>query len=144
MQANPTDKEKAIIEEMRSITTMERGKLTKAYRTRPAPDGKGSIRLGPYYKLQAWENDRNCTRYVTVDEVPALERDLANHKCFKELSKSFEDSVVARTRALRAQEKDRKDSESLDDADSKKNSGRKRGLRNSSKPKASSPKPSRD
>lgn len=91
----------AILTEMARLTTMERGTLSEEYRTRPAPDGEGTVRLGPYYKLQVWENGGNVSRRVPAAEVPTLQEDLANHQRFIELANAFVDESVARARALR-------------------------------------------
>ena len=103
MKENQELQTNSIIEQIASITSMERGKLSEVYRSRPAPDGAGTIQLGPYYKLQTWENGRNLTRHVPGEKVAALKEDLANHKRFTELSAAFEDTVIAHTRALRDQ-----------------------------------------
>lgn len=140
MKENQASETKSILEQLASITSMERGKLTEVYRTRPAPDGTGTIRIGPYYKLQAWENGRNITRHVPAGEVPALKEDLANHQRFTELSASYENAVITQTRIRRLRSKKQ---EHADDAKGKKNSTKKRVSRGSGRPKPSSPKPGR-
>jgi hypothetical protein len=135
---NQAPQTKSILKQIASITRMERGKLSEVYRTRPAPDGAGTIRLGPYYKLQTWENGRNLTRHVPTGKVPSLKEDLANHKRFTELSAAFEDAVIARTRALRDRSPDPIHAE---DTAAKKNSATKRVSKGSRKPKSSSRKP---
>ena len=84
-QTTPPDI-KAILTEMAALTTMERGKLTAEYRRRPASAGTDAGKLGPYYKLQAWEEGRNASRRVAPQEVPALQEDLANHERFTQLA----------------------------------------------------------
>lgn len=140
MKGNQASEIESILKQIASINSMERGKLTEVYRTRPAPDGSGIVRLGPYYKLQAWENGRNVTRHVPAGEVPSLREDLANHQRFTELSASFENAVIARTRTRRLRSKEQKDA---DGSTAKKNSGKKRVRKGSTKPKPSSPKPKR-
>jgi hypothetical protein len=125
-----------ILNQISSIQSMERGKLTSFYRTRPALQGGGTVRLGPYYKLQAWENKHNCTRHIPAAEVDELKQDLDNHKEFKKLVATLEQSIIDKTRARRGG-----DSVSLQE--SKKNSTTKRSLKNTAKPKRSSSKPKR-
>ena len=93
-----------ILQEMNSLTRMERGKLCCQSR------GPGSP---PFYKLQCWQQGRNHTRYVPADEVPALQQALAGHQRFQELAEEFVTLTVAQTRQEAA-------------ADRKKNSRRSR------------------
>ena len=108
---------KTIIEDLASITRMERGKLTSEYRTRPNPDGNGDIVRGPYFKLQAREDGKNNSRRVPTKEVSILEDDLKNHKKFKDLVFLLENTIISNTRLIRADEMKR-----LPEEDSKKNS----------------------
>ena len=43
------DQRKEILAELDDITTMERSTLVEKYRERPAPDGQGTVRLGPHF-----------------------------------------------------------------------------------------------
>jgi hypothetical protein len=137
---NQASQTKSILEQIASITSMERGKLSEVYRSRPAAHGTRTIQLGPYHKLQTWENGRNLTRHVPAAEVAALKEDLANHKRFTELSAAFEEVVIARTRALRDQSPD---PNHADATAAKKNSTKKRATKGSAKPRGSSRKPKR-
>jgi hypothetical protein len=110
---------KAILAEMATLTTMERGKLTAEYRSRPASDGTGPVKSGPYYKLQAWEKGRNASRRVPLEAVPALQEDLANHERFTQLADAFVEQTIARTRTLR------RSAELPEDAPAKKNSAKR-------------------
>jgi len=78
-----------ILQEMQSITRMERGKLCAQSR------GPGSP---TFHKLQAWHAGKNATRYVPADEVPALKEALANHQRFQALAAEFADLTIAQTR----------------------------------------------
>lgn len=127
---------KAILTEMATLTTMERGTLSEEYRTRPASDGSGSIRLGPYYKLQVWEHGRNASRRVPAPQVPALQQDLANHERFTELADSFVEETIALTRRQRGTGTGAEDT-----ATAKKNSAKKQKANAVRKPKPSSRKP---
>ncbi len=126
-----------ILEQIASIRSMERGKLTEFHRTRRAADGSGTVRLGPYHKLQAWENGGNHTRHIPASEVPGLKRDLANHKEFKQLVGTLEKTIIEDTRASKAGTGGR----AADARDAKKNSANKRVSKSTAKPKTSSPKP---
>jgi len=126
-----------ILERLSSIRSMERGKLTEYHRTRPAAKGKGTVRLGPYHKLQTWENGANRTRHIPAPQVAGLKRDLENHKEFKRLATSLEESIIAATRARRAGE-----GSALHE--SKKNSATRHSPKNTAKPRSSSPKPGKD
>lgn len=126
---------RSIIEELSSITRMERGKLTSEYRKRLDPDGNGEIVKGPYWKLQARENGKNNSRRIPLKEVPILQSDLESHKKFKNLVSALEEEIISNTRPMRADEVAR-----LSSDHSKKNSTSKRNLKNTRKQKTSSPK----
>lgn len=85
-----------ILQEMNSITRMERGKLSVQH------PRAGS----PFHKLQSWCHGKNQTRYVPAQEVPALQEALAGHERFQRLAEEFVDLTVAATR--RERETDRK------------------------------------
>lgn len=78
-----------ILEEINSITRMERGKLcTQSH-------GPGTV---AFHKLQCWHQGKNHTRYVPADEVPALQEALAGHERFQRLAQEFADLTIAMTR----------------------------------------------
>ena len=86
--ANPKpnqNRREAILEELASLTSIERGSLSEEFRERPAPDGQGMIRKGPYFKIQLWENKRNRSRRVPAREVPLLRTHLKNGERFNQL-----------------------------------------------------------
>jgi hypothetical protein len=130
----------SFINQIAAITTMERGKLSEEYRTRPASTGKGTIRLGPYYKLQAWEQGHNVSRRVPVDEVPALKEQLANFERFNELTNTLAEEIITRTRVQRRSASN--NTEALA-ASAKKNSTKKPAAKGIAKRKPSSRKPKR-
>ena len=74
------------------IRLMERGKLS----TYSFP-GR-SAEAGPYYKLQCWENGKNCTRYIRPEQVPLLKEALAGQARFEELTHQYAQLVIAETR----------------------------------------------
>lgn len=140
MQENQSDDIRVLLDEMASIPTMERGKLTAEYRTRPSEDGSGTLRLGPYYKYQVWEDGRNVTRRIPAEQAGVLEADIANYNHFKELSAEVAEIVIQRTRALREESLDPDDA---DHTTAKKNSTKKPVSKGSRKPKPSLRKPKR-
>ena len=76
---NPQRREQ-ILQEMNTLTRMERGKLCLQSR------GPGTT---PFYKLQSWHQGKNHTRYVPADHVPAVKEALAGHQRFQELALEF-------------------------------------------------------
>jgi hypothetical protein len=43
---------------------MQSGSLAEEWRERPGPPGEPPVRLGPYFKHQAWHDGRNVSRRV--------------------------------------------------------------------------------
>ena len=68
---------------------MERGKLSVL---RESSDG-------PFYKLQAWENGRNVTRYIPRDQATAVQEALQGYEQFQELTEEYAQQVIDKTRA---------------------------------------------
>ena len=137
MDSNAPQTTQLLLDQIAAITTMERGKLTAEYRTRPSTKGAGPTRLGPYYKLQARENGRNASRRVPAAEVPALKEDLATHERFRALTTAFSEETIASTRALR-RKSPASDEEATEVVAAKKNSAKKPPAKGSAKPKPSS------
>lgn len=77
-----------ILDEMASITRMERGKLSPFSRGPGAPT---------YFKLQCWTDQKNCTRYVPAHEVDWVRSALAGHDRFQALAAEFVDLTVSAT-----------------------------------------------
>ena len=86
-----------ILQEMNSITRMERGKLCVQQ------PRAGSA---PFHKLQSWCHGKNQTRYVPAQEVTTIQEALAGHARFQRLAEEFVDLTVAATH--QEQEADRK------------------------------------
>ncbi|SRR6266496_30164 len=78
-----------LVEQVAQIPQMERGKLSVM---RHGSDGA-------YYKLQAWENGKNHSRYVARDQVPAVKAALAGYQQFQELTAHYAQHVITKTRA---------------------------------------------
>lgn len=85
---------------MNSITRMERGKLC------PLSRGPGSR---TFYRLQVWHEGKNSTRYVPLDEVPALKEALAQHQRFQNLASEFAELTITMTRQATAEDSKKKD-----------------------------------
>ena len=85
----------------------------------------GKVKVGPYFKHQIWEAGGNRSRRVPSEETPQLRQDIENYKRFAELSDSYVNLAIERSRARRSQAK------AGADPDAKKN------FRNKPKPKAS-------
>jgi hypothetical protein len=85
-----------LLDKIAQIQRMERGKLTLM---RQGPQG-------PYYKLQAWENGRNLSRYVPRDQAATVQEALDGYQQFAQLTEQYAQAVIAQTRAeLAAQSK---------------------------------------
>ena len=88
---NPPDKTQ-ILQQIAAIATMERGKLSAyAFKERPGASG-------PYHKLQYWRDGKNHTRYVSAEELPAVEAALAGHSQYRQLTEQYADLIIAETR----------------------------------------------
>lgn len=130
-----------LLAQLASITTMQRGTLGEEHRERPAPEGKGMVRRGPYFKHQCWEGGRNRSRRVPADEVPLLREDLANAQRFDALTEQLAELNITHTRVLRTAQQDETKLDGL--AAGKKNSRPNALPKGMAKPKASSPKRAR-
>jgi hypothetical protein len=95
MTMTPLQRRQAILEEINTITRMERGKLC----TQTAGPG-----AAPFHKLQCWHQGKNHTRYVPAAEVPAVQAALAEHQRFQTLADEFVELTVALTRAEHAED----------------------------------------
>lgn len=126
-------KREELLAELGEITTMERGALNEEYRERPAPDGKGTVRNGPYYKHQHWEGGRNRSRRVKEEEVSQLKGDLEAGKRFDRLVEALASLAIAEGR-----EKRETAQPGGNPAGSKKNSATKCSGKGTAKPKRSS------
>lgn len=85
-----------LLHQIAQIHRMERGKLTVM---RQGPQG-------PYYKLQAWEDGRNSSRYVSRDQAAAVQEALEGYQRFRELTEQYAQGIIHQTRAeLAAQSK---------------------------------------
>ena len=81
-----------LLEQIAAIPVMERGKLSRySFKDR-------SNASGPYHKLQRWQDGKNHTRYVSADELPAVQTALAGYAQFQQLTGQYADLVIEQTR----------------------------------------------
>ena len=134
-KTSPSDSQReAIFAELASLHWIERGSLTEEYRERPAPDGKGISRKGPYFKHQCWENGRNRSRRVPIEEVPLLRDDLEKGRRFDQLVDNLASLAITEGRERRAA----KQAGQKPESDAKKNSAKRASAKDTAKPKPSS------
>jgi len=67
---------------------MERGKLSILRETS----------AGTAYKLQAWENGKNLSRYVPPEQAPAVREALAGYQLFESLTGAYAQLKIQETR----------------------------------------------
>lgn len=94
----------ALLDQIASITTMRPGSLAEEYREHPAVGGHGTVRHGPYYKHQLWQDGRNVSRRVPVAEAATLKLDIENARCFRQLTDELAQLNIEYTLTLRATE----------------------------------------
>ncbi len=138
--SDPRQRE-ALLAQLGSITTLERGTLAEEFRERPAPEGGGTVRLGPYYKHQCWEGGRNCSRRVPAAEVGRLRQDLQNGEEFDQITTRLAEIAIARGRQERAAAGSAPPPDTAAGSaapESKKNSTRRRSRKGTARPKPSS------
>lgn len=98
---NKSTRETALIN-LAKITAMERGTLTEEYREQPSADGNGSVRRGPYFKHQCWEDGRNRSVRVPVAQAPQLREDINNGLRFDQLTAQLAQMAIEQGRAQRS------------------------------------------
>lgn len=92
-----TRKARLLLERMKNIEYMERGKLCPM-------TGR------PYYNHQTWQDGRNVVRYVPDSEVQELQRAIDGYALFQRLAEQYADEIIRITRAKQKKEKrNRKD-----------------------------------
>ena len=74
-----------LLEQIAAIPAMERGKLS-------------AHSSGRHQKLQCWQEGKNHTRHVPVDELPALQNALAGYAQYQQLTGQYADLVIQETR----------------------------------------------
>ena len=131
----------ALLAQLTSLTTMERGTLSEEYREQPARDGSGTIRLGPYFKHQCWEQGRNRTARVPAPCVEMLREDLENAQRFDQLTAQLAELAIEESRERRAALSAK--TEDAAGRSAKKNSGRNVSRKDTARRKPSSPRSGR-
>jgi hypothetical protein len=86
-----------LLREMSLIERMEFGSLAEEYREAKGSGGE-TVRNGPYYKHQKWEEGRNRSRRVPAQEAKALSEAVEGRQRFESLSAEFIELTVASTR----------------------------------------------
>lgn len=97
----PPKSRPALLDELASLTSIERGSLVEEFRQRAAPDGSDPIIRGPYFKHQVWAEGKNQSSRVPAHEVDALRQDLENGKRFAQVTAELADLAIAQSRELR-------------------------------------------
>lgn len=140
-KSNSDLQREALLTELASLTSMERGTLTEEYREHPAPDGPGTVRLGPYFKHQCWEKGRNRSTRVPPQCVEILREDLQNAQRFDQLTARLAELATEESRARRATLGAQNGEAAT--AGAKKNSGSNVSRKDTAKRKPSSPRSAR-
>lgn len=81
-----------ILQQIAAIPAMERGKLS------PYTFNDRSPRAIPHQKLQTWEEGKNHTRFVSPEEVPAVQAALEGFGQYQQLTREYAELVIAETR----------------------------------------------
>jgi hypothetical protein len=126
----------ATLAKLADITAIERGTLTEEYRERPAPDGSGTVRRGPYFKHQCWENGKNRSARIPSGQVAQVREQIENGHRFDELTSTLEQLAIEEGRSQRVVPSEM---QAAADIESKKNSTRSVSRKDTGKPKRSSP-----
>lgn len=134
MPSTPNPNRQATLAEIASLTTIERGALTEEYREQPSPDGHGTVRRGPYFKHQCWENGRNRSVRVPSEQVAQLRQDIENGRRFDVLTEHLANLAIEQGRAQRAAH----DAAVATHIAAKKNSRRSASRKDTGKPRPSS------
>jgi hypothetical protein len=134
MAPTPNPNRQATLAELAALTTLERGTLTEEYREPPSPDGHGTVRRGPYFKHQCWENGRNRSVRVPSEQVAQLRQDIENGQRFDVLTEHLAHLAIEQGRAQRAAH----GATAATDITAKKNSRRSASRKDTAKPKPSS------
>lgn len=82
---------KKILEQIRQIEKMERGKL--------CPMGGGR-----YYNHQTWLDGRNVVQYVSAKQVDSIQEAIEGYQRYMELTQTYAELIIQRTRRRRAKD----------------------------------------
>jgi hypothetical protein len=135
---SPTASRQTLLDELASLTSIERGSLCEEYRMKPSVGAAPSTKLGPYFKLQSWVDNKNLSARIPAIEVPLLRQDLENGQRFSAITATLADMAISESRANRkALSPAAADAEALDLV-AKKNSSKNASKKGIAKPKRSS------
>jgi hypothetical protein len=90
---NPSLSPAQILAQIAQIQSMELGKLCEYRHATRSPQA------GSYFKLQIWQEGKNCTRHVRPEELPALREAIEGYARFRSLADQYAQLIVAQTRA---------------------------------------------
>jgi len=93
---NYETRRRELLKEMAQIDCMEKGRLSEEYRERH--ESGRSVRLGPYYKYQRWEDGRNVSRRVPTAEAERLRVAVDGYHRFRELADEYAQITIEMTR----------------------------------------------
>ena len=135
----PTSSRQALLDELATLTTIERGALFEEYRLKPSVGADPPVRLGPYFKLQSWVLNKNHSARIPAIEVPLLRQDLANGDRFVAITSALADLAIAESRANRKALTPATTEAAANDLTAKKNSTNNASKKGIAKPKRSLP-----
>ncbi len=84
-------KRNAILQEIRSISSMKRGTINEQYLKVPQKGVKQPALRGPYYVLSRREGDKTVSeRLTTAEQIEQAKKDISAYKKFVDLCREFE------------------------------------------------------
>ena len=86
---HPPKSAENLLAQIALIQSMERGKLSVMRDTS----------AGPAYKLQAWENGKNVSRYVPPEQGPAVQEAIEGYRRYQALAEQYAQLKIEETRA---------------------------------------------
>lgn len=72
-----------LIEEISSIDSLKRGKISISTPTRKRADGT-TYQAGPYYVFQIWKDGKNHSEYISAEDYPLLQSHVDNYQLLKD------------------------------------------------------------
>ena len=78
----------SLLKRMARIARMERGTLCR-------------MAGRPHYNHQTWQDGRNVSRYVPLEDLPAVQDAIEGYRQYMKLAEEYANIVIRRTRAER-------------------------------------------